>query len=60
MLKAYLIALMPIIIIWWIALWCVSNFIVATSIVFGVASIIGLMIWWIKFCVDNFSDDDFD
>lgn len=60
MFKAYLICLIPIVILWWLATCCVIGFIYGTIIMVCSIGTLSILVWWVKFCADHFSDKDFD
>ena len=54
--KVLIIALLPFVPLLWIVLGLTYGFLPATIMLLSVFAIVALEVWWIKFCVDHFTD----
>lgn len=58
--KAFIITLAPVVLLIWIALSIAKGFIEATVIMAGCCFFTLGGVWWIKYCIDHFFNDDDD
>ena len=54
--KGFIMAILPIVVLLWIALGFVHGFIPTTIIFLAVFVIIAFEAWWAKYCAEHFSD----
>ena len=56
--KSLIICIAPIAILLWVALSVTKGFVEASAIMGSCCAFTFVVAWWVKFCVDHFSDDD--